>query len=134
MIIVVLSKLVSVLLFTCFIHVSSFVLLQHTKPQRLIKERPSFGTSKSSTQKRYTYLCAAAKGFGSPSEKKKKILNKKDDGGAGSLEKVKGTTYNKAEQARALENLAATSAKTVLGRWQKRSLTLLVPTMLTFGK
>jgi len=125
MIIVALSKLVSVLFFACFIHVSSFLLLQHAKPQRLINERPSFGSNKSSLQKCkcYTHLSAAAKGFGSPSEKKKKILNKKDDGEAGSLKKVKGTTYNKAEQARALENLAATSAKTVLGRAVAETLT-----------
>lgn len=59
------------------------------------------------------YLSAAANGFGP--EKKAARINKPKKLEKGS-KKVKGTTYNKAEQAKALEDLAAASAKTVLGR------------------
>jgi hypothetical protein len=108
-------RIIAIVLYAVCTPVSSFVLLQHQATTR----RSSFssctkrGNSKDAT--RY-YLYAAPKGFGPPSEKKKKVANKKDNGETGNTKTVKGTTYNKAEQARALENLAAASAKTVLGR------------------
>jgi hypothetical protein len=115
-------RIIAIILYTVCISVSSFVLLQHQATQRLLgKRRSRFSscTKRRNNGKEAThhYLSAAPKGFGPPPEKKKKVVNnKRDDGETGNPKKAKGTTYNKTEQARALENLAAASAKTVLGR------------------